>query len=129
MSGKHRRTKQRKIIPLPKNIRDELRLTCVLKGFSIIKCGAGKRLSKQQAELSEFFHGKAPHRPSQIKLLSDASLCYRDLYEKVTNIATKKNDDLDSIVNYKLKDSLTLDLNRQYYSRGDITALDLEKKN
>ena len=41
----------KKALPLPKNIRDELRLIIALKGYSKIKCGGGKTVAKQEAEL------------------------------------------------------------------------------
>ena len=48
-------------------------LTDCLKGYSVIKCGGGKTLSKQEAEMTKFFHGKSTNCPSQIKLLCEAS--------------------------------------------------------
>lgn len=41
MSGKKKK-KSKKAIPLPKNIRNELRQMCALKDYSNIKCGGGK---------------------------------------------------------------------------------------
>ena len=76
ISNKTRKIKPRKILKLPKNVRDELRLTCALRGYSSIMYGVGKKLSKQHLELSEYYDGKAPHRPSQIKMLCEAQLGY-----------------------------------------------------
>ena len=132
MSGNASPTKKSrklKIVPLPKGIRDELRMTCALKGYSAIKCGGGKKLTQQYSNIEKNYHGKEPNHPSQIKLLSEASLSYSCLYDTVSHSATKKKDDKNTITRYKLKQSLTLDSDRTYYSGKDIRSLDLEKKN
>ena len=67
MSGNASPTKKSrklKIVPLPKGIRDELRMTCALKGYSAIKCGGGKKLTQQYSNIEKNYHGKRT-KPSQ----------------------------------------------------------------
>ena len=127
MSGKKKKSK--KALPLPKNIRDELRLTIALKGYSKIKCGGGKTLAKQEAELYKFYHGKQPNNPPQVLLLAEGSYSYRMLYDTETRNVTKKSDSEKTLYKYYLKDALTLDPARKYLAGYDITQIDLEKKN
>ena len=63
MSGK--KTKQKKVPPLPKHIRDELRMCCSLKSYSHIKYGGGKKQKTQWNKLERFYHGYPPNHPSQ----------------------------------------------------------------
>ena len=44
-------TKKVVAVKLPKHVRDELRMTCALKGYSNIKCGKGKKLKRQEMEI------------------------------------------------------------------------------
>ena len=83
--------------PLPKAIRDELRMTCVLKGYSAIKCGGGKTLSRQYSDIAKIFHGKQPNHPSQISLLCNASYSYRALFDTLYHLSTKKDDDVKKL--------------------------------
>ena len=77
---------------------------------------------------SKFYHGdKNP--PSQIKLLAEAHVNYRDLYDVEHSSALNKNDDARSVQRYKLKRELTVNDNTSYYSLSDIRHDDLEKKN
>lgn len=128
-SNKKRKTKHIKRPPLPKPIRDELRMTCALKGYSNIKCGKSKKLVDQHDELYDFFHGKMPMKPSQIGLLSSASLNYKDMFEEENVVITSKKTTTSSVVKYCLKTSLSRDQSRKYYVGEDILAPDLEKKN
>ena len=82
MSDKKRAARIKKDIPLPKSICDKLRLTCVLKGFSDMKCGKQRPLHDQHEKLARFFHGKPPNHPSQIKMLSEVNISYRELFDK-----------------------------------------------
>jgi len=41
-------------VKLPKEIRDKLRMSCALKGYSHIKCGKGKDIPMQQNAMSQF---------------------------------------------------------------------------
>ena len=124
-----RKGKTKKPIALPKLIRDELRMSCVLKGFSKMKCGQAKRLSDQYVEMQGFYHGIEPSHPSQIKLLSDNHINYRDMYDEITVTSTHKSDNINSTHKYRLKKLLTQDLSRNYYSGHDIRSDDLDYKN
>ena len=75
MSGKRKKGKGKcnTAHKLPKEIRDELRMTCALRGYSHIKCGKGMKLKQQQKELARFYHGQAPNYPLQIKPLANGS--------------------------------------------------------
>ena len=115
-------------VKLPKEIRDELRMSCALKAYSHIKCGKGKTVPMQQSAMAIFYHGHPPHHPSQINLLASASYSYRGLYEAETTIATKKSDSIDTVIQYVLKSSVNLGYSHRFRSGVDITSLDLEKK-
>ena len=78
--------------PLPRYIREELRMTCALKGYSSLKVGKSRRLPEQYEYMNKFYHGKVPSHPPQIKLLAEGHLNYKDLYESISvNITKKKN--------------------------------------
>ena len=128
MSGKRKKTKVRKPLLLPKDIRNELRMTCAIKGYSEMKSGKPRNTSQQRIRIAEFYHGKPPNRPSQIKLLAEAHLNYRDLYDEISSTAISKNSDESTITKYKLKSKLSLDISRQYISGYDINSNDLEKQ-
>ena len=104
-------------------------MTCALKGFSKMKCGKSKKLKSQYEEMSKFYHGDEPNRPSQIKLLANAHINYRDLYDEVIVKCKNKQDTMADIITYRLKKVITQDLSRDYYSNRDIRVEDLEKKN
>ena len=88
MSGKK---KKAAIKPLPKYIRDELRMTCALKGYSLLKTGKAMRLPDQHAAINKFYHGQTPSHPPLIKLLADAHVNYSVLYdEEEVQIKSKK---------------------------------------
>ena len=128
-SSPKKKGKRKKATPLPKYIRDELRMTCALHGYSAMKCGGGKKLVTQYDEMNTFYHGKEPTHPSQIRLLSSASSPYCLLFDQSTSIATKKRDDMASISQYALKQIVSLDASRTFYCGEDIRVDDLEKKN
>ena len=128
MSIRKKKTKKT-IEPLPKYIRDELRMTVAMKGYSDMKCGKSKRLPDQYIHMYDYFHGKRPNHPPQISLLAEAHMNYNELYDYDNCNATNKNDDSDDIKKTWLKSSLTRDSSRLYYSSTDIRASDLEKKN
>ena len=89
MSGKKKKTKVANK-PLPRYIRDELRMTCALKGYSSSKSGKSRRVPEQFAFMDKFFRGKAPSHPPQIKLLAEGHLNYREMYEEVDVTVKKK---------------------------------------
>lgn len=114
---------------MPKNIHNELRLTCCLKGFSAIKFGHDKTQPKQEAYVYKFYHRKAPNRPSQIKVLPSASYLYRKLYNGESRSATKKTNNHDTVYKHSLIPELSLDMARKYIVGVDINHMDLEKMN
>ena len=118
-----------KSAPLPKYIRQELRNTCALKGYSDLKANKSRRLNEQYYYMAKFFHGKTPDRPPQIKMLEEGQLNYRYLHKEVELPATKKNDNLAAVKKLRLKSILSLDSNRIYYNGTDIIYDDLEKMN
>ena len=129
MSGKKKISRNKKPPPLPKSIRDELRMTCALKGYSDIKCGKSRKMAEEYERLSQFFHGKLPNHPPQIKLLAEANLNYRELHDEKNLTVTNKNDNVNTLKRYTLKTTLTRDMGRIYHSSVDITHHDLEKRN
>ena len=129
MSGKKKKYRVPKVVPLPRYIRDELRITCALNGFNNMKCRKSKKLPTQHNYMSKFYHGQEPNNPSQIKLLANAHINFRELFDEVDAVATSKKDDIGTAKKYMLKSELTRDTMRNYYSDVDITYTDLEKKN
>ena len=123
-----KKVKKKVVKPLPKKIRDELILSCALKGYSSLAIGKSIRLKDQYKIMSKFYHGRHPDNPSQIKLLCDASYTYRRLFETTTTMATRKSDNPSSISSQTLKRKITRDNNRTYKNGIDINSLDLEKK-
>ena len=81
MSGK-KKNGAKKPKPLPKGIRDELRMACAMRGYSQLKCGGGKKLKTQYEVMNTFYHGKHPTHPSQIELLANAAPPYTLLHDK-----------------------------------------------
>ena len=81
-----RRKKIRSTIPpplvLPKTIRDELRMSVALQGYSSLREGEGKTLIQQYQCMETFFHGSAAKAPSQIQMMAEGIGRYKDLYEK-----------------------------------------------
>merc|ERR1740124_67210 len=79
--------------------------------------------------MSKFFHGQPLNYPAQIKFLSEGCATYRDLFEDETITNTKKKVDLNDVRILRLKQALSRDKTRVYYSGSDIRHDDLEKKN
>ena len=102
---------------------------CAIRGLSSIQDGASKKLITQYDEMEQFFHGKEPSHPSQVRLLSEASSPYHLLFDEVHSVATKKNASVSNTTRFVLKDILSLDSSRKYFSNESINYLDLEKKN
>ena len=121
-------TKKAKGLPLPKHVRDELRMTVALRAYSALKQGGGKKLMDQQQQMANFYHGKGKSHPSQIKLLSEASYTYMDMYDVTVLQATSKSKRKETTRVHTLKNSLTR-ATRQFTCGKDIRMLDLEKKN
>ena len=96
MSGKRKSfkslmkpTKLKKPLPLPSYVRNELRMTCAMKGYSGIKTGKSMRLPDQYAAMDKYFHCKTPTHPPQIKLLAEGHVNYSALYNEV-DVTIKK---------------------------------------
>ena len=66
---------------LPKNLRDELRMTCVLRGYSALREEGQMAQTKQQDFIYDFFHGIDGKGPSQIKMVAEGLSSCKDLYE------------------------------------------------
>jgi hypothetical protein len=88
-----KRQKRRSIskkLKLPKVLRDELRMTCVLQGLSAMRQEGYKTLQKQGDFMYDFFHGVEGQRPSPIKMVAEGSSVYSDLYETTTTPVVSK---------------------------------------
>ena len=118
--------------PLPNFVRDELRMTCALKAYSLIKTGKARRLPDQHTAMLKFFHGQPQSHPPQIKLLAEGHVNYSALYEeedvivkskKKSNRATKT-----PIIRIKLKDIISNNPHASYYSGTGIRFSNLEGK-
>ena len=72
-------------------------MTCALKEYNSLKGGKARRLPDQYNFLSKFYHGKAPTRPSQIKLLAEASLNYRAIYTATMKVVKIKHATKDKL--------------------------------
>lgn len=121
----------KKKTPLPKLskvIRDEIRMTCALKGFSTLIQGNGKTNNRQFDQMYHFYHGKKPHRPSQIEMLCKGHGSYRALYNLSQVTVTSKNGSTESVNRLFLKPSLHLDLNVNYRADIELVTEDLERK-
>lgn len=130
MSPRKRGRKKKAPKPIPNNISTELKMTVALKGFSDMKLGPPKQLADQYAFLSRFYHnGKPPNYPSQIKLLAKAKSFYPDLYKEIQVPSTNKKGKVKAVVRYKLKQTVSHDLHREYYTGASILFDELEKKN
>ena len=116
---------------LPKLVRDELHMTAALRCYSVLRQGKGKKNSDLYKSMSDLYHGKESSIPSHIKLLSEASFCFKDLYDPSTLVELDKtsNSTRESVQQYVLKTSLTRIKTRQFHAGVEITSLDLEKKN
>jgi hypothetical protein len=115
----------------PKSIRQELRMTCALRGFSALRQGDGKILLKQYEFLERFYHGHNNKSPSQIQMLAEGVPPYSDMYDSksVTIVSHKsKGGKTRQVVKKYLKENLSRDTNRHYYIGDPITYSDLEKK-
>ena len=114
---------------LPKAIRDELRMSVALQGYSSLREGEGKTLHQQYSAMEQFFHGVAGQAPSQIQMMAEGIGRYKEFYDKKkTPITSRKSSKKNPTLSYYLKSSLSRDHSRLYYQGADITHRDLEKK-
>ena len=128
MSPKKKSKKASKPLNIPKFVRKELRISCASKSFADMRSGKSKRMNEQYEQMYIFCHGKPPKYPSKIKLLAEGKLNYEDLYEEIEMTATKKTDGATNVKRLQLKQILTRDTGRIYYSGINIRSNDLEKK-
>ena len=63
---KKRAIKKKVVQPLPKLIRDEIRLCCALRAFSTLKCGNTKRLKDQYDDMANFITVKSQANPAKL---------------------------------------------------------------
>ena len=119
--------------PLPKTIRDELRMCCALRGYSSIRSGDGKTLKQQHQLMSYFYHGVTSTSPSQILMLTQGISPYSDLFDTTTHrtVTSKSASSTKKSPTTKmfLKQKLSRDDSRVFYTGTDISFSDLEKKN
>ena len=118
---------------LPKEIRDELRMTAALRCYSVMRSGNAKSLQMQYDTMSNLFHGDEPSVASNIKMLSNGSYLYKDLYdlEENTDAITSKSSQstlASQVPKLSIKINLSRDKFRRYYADKDIIRTDLEKK-
>ena len=118
---------------LPKEIRDELHMTAALRCYSVMRSGNAKSLQMQYDTMSNLFHGDEPSVASNIKLLSNGSFLYKDLYdlEENTDAITSKSSQstlASQVPKLSIKINLSRDKSRRYYADKDIIRTDLEKK-
>ena len=125
---KKRKTSATKKKSLPRGIRNELRTACAMKGHSKMKSSRKMQLNEQWDFMGKYFHGRPPNYPSQIEMLVEGRAGYADLFEEVEVPATKKKDDINTVTRLRLKQIITNDERRVYYSGTDIRLEDLEKK-
>ena len=116
--------------PLPKSIRDELRMTAAMRCYSMLQQGKTKRVKELQSDISDLFHGNpAASIPSQIELLCNGSFTYKSIYSEEVVVTTKKNASKSDINLKVLKPLLSKDVTRKYVFGKDILTWDLEKQN
>ena len=122
MSGGRKSTKYPP--PLPRYIREELRMTCALKAYSSLKSRKARRLPEQYGFMQRFYHGKVPSHPAQIQLLAEGHFNCRALYDSIEVKVTKKKGQGKSkphiATKLKLKDILSNHSSRSYYCGEDI---------
>ena len=120
--------KQAPLPKLSKVIRDEIRMTCALRGFSTLIEGSRNTKNRQFDQMYHFYHGKKTHRPSQIRMLCQGQGIYSAMYDSFPVIVTSKNGTTESVTRLHLKPSLHRDLNINYRADYDLVSEDLERK-
>ena len=116
---------------LPKEIRDELRMTVAMRCYSIMHSGGAKSLNLQYDYMSSLSHKDEPSIPSNIKMLANGAYVYQELYDvRADEAITSKSitDKTDSHTNLTLKVSLSCNKSRVYFANQDILCSNLEKK-
>ena len=111
-----------------KAIRNELRMTCALHGYSVMRMDNGKTLAKQKEFINAFYHGNTTNTPSQIKMLAEGVSLYSDLYNsRITKVLSKKSQKSTKRTKLYLKESLSREPNRSFCVDDEIKYDDLEK--
>ena len=117
---------------LPKEIRDELRVTAAMRCYSVMRSGGSKSTSAQHDYMFSLFHGDGSSIPANVDMLCNGSYVYRELYDvnAMEEPVLSKSDDADaeSRISLSLKSSLIRNKSRTYYAKIDICKSDLEKK-
>ena len=118
---------------LPKLVCNELYMTAALRCYSVLCRGRGKKNSELYVAMSDLYHGKSPSIPSHIKLLADASFCFKDIYDKLeeSNVTDKNSTESQQDRRNKkvLKPKLHQEKSKTFIAGIDITSSDLEKRN
>ena len=114
----------------PKEIRNELRICCALRGVSTMRQGPGLTSLNQQKYLNNFFHGESNKSSSQIRMLAEGISPYDDLYSsRSVSIITSKDRGKKDGKKKKLflKEELSRQSNRLFFVGDQITKFGLEK--
>ena len=93
-----------------------------------MKAGKKIRQNEQWDYMGENIHGRLPNYPSHIELLVEGRVAYSELYEEIESTATTKNDDVNTVSRLRLRQVLSNNISRVYYSNFNIRVNDLEKK-
>ena len=113
---------------LPKIIRDELRFTVALQGCSYAIQGKGRTMKSQYDQMLMFYQGQELHHPSQIQLLCDCTVSYRNMHDSTQSKVNSKSKDQSSAFIVTLKITLTLDINANYRCGQQIAVSYLRRK-
>ena len=118
------------IKPLPKSIRDELRMTAAMRCYSMLQQGRTKKVKELQSDIADLFHGNPTASiPSQVQLLCNASFTNKSIYLEEVVVSTNKNSSKSDVTMKVLRPLLSKDNTRKYFFGKDILTLDLEKQN
>ena len=112
---------------LPKNIRDELRMTVALQGCSLLIQCKDRTMKSRHDQMFTLYHGQTPNLPSQIKMLCDGAGSYRDVYDSTQIVVSRKAPEASSTSILILKPTLGLDSNKHYLSGKKILLSYLER--
>ena len=111
---------------LPCSERDQLRTLLAVCGFSAIECGAKMSKKKQMEELSIFYLGQPPNKPSQLKMLCEGVGKYSALYDEYKTTITGKNGKMSDVSRLYLKFELIRNCRTKYFVGEAINYQRLE---
>ena len=106
-------------------------MTAALRCFSVLREGNGKKLNEQYNAMFQLYHGhESQSIPGNLKLLCDASYCFKNIYDAKTKPTTDKNcsSNSEGTTKYVLKSILARGMKRSFVAGDDISVTDLEKK-